>query len=299
MTISGFLLGEGPLFSRAHRKRPRSNIAGRPAAHEPAVGAAGADGSADAAESGGSGGSTGSGTGTGAGSKEPKKPQSVASKLNWLRAGVLGANDGIVSISGLLIGVAAADPSNTSAILIAGIAGIVSAALSMAVGEYVSVSTQRDTEEELVVQKQKLIDTDPAGQEAQLAHLWEGRGLTPNTAKVVAAELTERDAVGSHMRIEHNIDPGDLTNPWAAAGSSMVSFVAGSAIPFLAMILCPPGVRIAATFGAVLVALALTGYISAWLGDAPKGRAVARLLLGGTVAMALTYVIGHTFGVNA
>ncbi|WP_115727538.1 VIT1/CCC1 transporter family protein [Actinomyces culturomici] len=229
---------------------------------------------------------------------EPEKKQSIATRLNWLRAGVLGANDGIVSISGLLVGVAAADPTNTKAIAIAGVAGIISAALSMSVGEYVSVSTQRDTERQLVRTQQALLDSDPVGQERRLADLWVDRGVSEETAACVAKELSAYDALDAHLTTEHNIDPDDLTNPWAAAFSSFVAFLVGSLLPLATMLLFPPSIRIPETFAAVLVALALTGWVSATLGEAPRGRAVARLLIGGAVAMALTYGVGHLFGVN-
>ncbi len=222
---------------------------------------------------------------------------SVTSRLNWLRAGVLGANDGIVSISGLLVGVAAADPTNTHAIAIAGLAGIASAALSMSVGEYVSVCTQRDTERQLVRQKEAELAADPAGQERVLALLWEKKGLSPEVAAAVAADLSKSDALDAHLSTEHNIDPDDLTNPWAAAASSFLAFLMGAALPLLTMLVLPANLRIPATFGSVLIALALTGWISAWLGEAPKGRAVVRLLIGGAAAMALTYGVGHLFGV--
>ena len=231
--------------------------------------------------------------------KEPFGGGSIAQRLNWLRAGVLGANDGIVSISGLLVGVAAADPANTSAIAIAGAAGIMSAALSMAVGEYVSVSTQRDTERQLAVEKQAELTRDPSGELEGLAALWETKGLSADTARTVAQELTDRDAVSAHLTAEHNIDPHDLTSPWAAAISSLVSFVAGSALPFLTMLAFGPGLRIPATIVAVMIALAITGWVSAWLGEAPRTRAVLRLLAGGAAALALTYTVGHLFGVSA
>lgn len=228
----------------------------------------------------------------------PERKHSVSRRLNWLRAGVLGANDGIVSISGLLVGVAAADPTNTPAIAIAGVAGIVSAALSMSVGEYVSVSTQRDTERELVRVQKSLLEADPEGQERKLADMWVRRGLSEETAALVARDLSRHDALDAHLTTEHNIDPDDLTNPWAAAGSSFLAFLFGSLLPLLTMLVFPPAIRIPATFVAVLIALALTGYVSAALGDAPRGRAVIRLLLGGAAAMALTFVVGHAFGVN-
>lgn len=231
--------------------------------------------------------------------EEPFGGGSITQRLNWLRAGVLGANDGIVSISGLLVGVAAADPTNTSAIAIAGTAGIASAALSMSVGEYVSVSTQRDTERQLVIEKRADLARDPQGEENRLTRIWEQKGLSSATARTVAQELSERDAVGAHLTAEHNIDPNDLTSPWAAALSSLVAFVAGSALPFLTMLAFGPQVRIPATMFAVLVALAVTGWVSAWLGEAPRTRAVLRLVLGGAAALALTYGIGHVFGVSA
>lgn len=223
--------------------------------------------------------------------------KSVAAKLNWLRAGVLGANDGIVSISGLVVGVAAVDPTNTKAIALAGIAGIVAASLSMSVGEYVSVSTQLDTERELVARQKKALLTDAAKEESRLAQLWEAEGLSPITASFVAKELSAKDPVKAHLTVEHGIDPDDLTSPWAAAYSSFIAFVIGAMLPFVTMLLMPASSRIAATFVAVTAALALTGYISAWLGEASKGKAVARLVAGGAFAMALTYVVGHIFGV--
>lgn len=223
---------------------------------------------------------------------------SVSSRLNWLRAGVLGANDGIVSISGLVVGVAAVDPANTSAIAIAGVAGIVAASLSMSVGEYVSVSTQLDTEQELVRRQWKALAQDPQAEEARLAKLWEKEGLSAETARAVATELSKKDAIGAHLSVEHGIDPDDLTSPWAAAISSFIAFVIGALLPFVTMLAAPVAVRIPATFVAVVIALGLTGYISAWLGEASRWRAVARLVLGGALAMGLTYVVGSFFGVS-
>lgn len=226
-----------------------------------------------------------------------KDGTSVASRLNWLRAGVLGANDGIVSISGLVVGVAAVDPANTTAIALAGAAGIVAASLSMSVGEYVSVSTQLDTEEELVRRQRLALGTNPDAEEKRLALMWEKEGLSPATARAVAAELSAKDAVSAHLTIEHGIDPEDLTSPWAAAISSFIAFVVGALLPFVTMLTAPVSVRISATFAAVIVALALTGYISAWLGQANRIRAMLRLVAGGALAMGLTYIVGHFFGV--
>lgn len=224
--------------------------------------------------------------------------RSVSSRLNWLRAGVLGANDGIVSISGLVVGVAAVDPTNTSAIALAGIAGIVSASLSMSVGEYVSVSTQLDTEQELLRRQWKALEDNPRAEEQRLAAMWEKEGLSPATARAVAAELSAKDAIGAHLTVEHGIDPDELTSPWAAAFSSFVSFVVGALLPFLTMLLAPVPLRIPATVVAVVIALALTGWISAWLGQARRLRAMLRLVAGGILAMGLTYAVGSYFGVS-
>lgn len=231
-------------------------------------------------------------------SDQPAKQRSLAGRLNWLRAAVLGANDGIVSISGLLVGVAAVNPANTTAIAIAGVAGIVSAALSMSVGEYVSVSTQRDTERQLVADQSALLASDPEGQERKLADMWTKRGLSAEAAALVAKDLSAHDALDAHLRTKHNIDPDDLTNPWAAAGSSFLAFIAGSLLPLLTMLAFPAHLRIGATAVAVLVALALTGWISAVLGEAPRRPAIIRLLVGGSAAMTLTFIVGHLFGVN-
>lgn len=222
--------------------------------------------------------------------------ESLSARLNWLRAGVLGANDGIVSISGLLIGVAAAGPARTGAIALAGIAGIASAALSMAVGEYISVSTQRDTQRQLVARTTAEVEGDPAGQQADLAEQWRRRGLSSSTAAQVAAELSRKDAVGAQLSTRYGLDATDLNSPWAAAGSSFVSFLAGSLLPTAAMLLTPPSWRIAATILAVLAALTATGLISAWLGETPTRHSVIRLLVGGTAAMAVTYLIGTVGG---
>ena len=160
-------------------------------------------------------------------------------------------------------------------------------------------AAQRDTERQLGVEKAAELEADPAGEVDRLAAIWEGRGLSVTTARTVAEELSEKDAVGAHLTAEHNIDPNDLTSPWAAALSSLVSFVVGSALPFLTMLAFPPSSRILATIIAVMAALALTGWVSAWLGEAPRTRAVVRLMAGGALALALTYGIGHVFGVSA
>ncbi|WP_280430233.1 VIT1/CCC1 transporter family protein [Nocardia brasiliensis] len=231
---------------------------------------------------------------TAAAGPHPHEPhaEGLASKLNWLRAGVLGANDGIVSTAGLVVGVAAAT-TGTGAIFTAGIAGLSAGAISMAVGEYVSVSTQRDSERALLAKEQRELREEPEYELAELAGIYEAKGLSPETARQVAAELTAHDAFTAHAEVELGLDPTELTNPWHAALSSAVSFTVGALLPLLAILLPPVSVRIPVTFAAVIVALALTGSVSACLGGSAPGRAVLRVVLGGALAMAVTYGIGQ------
>ncbi|BAH35473.1 conserved hypothetical membrane protein [Rhodococcus erythropolis PR4] len=216
-------------------------------------------------------------------------------RLNWLRAGVLGANDGIVSTAGLVVGVAAAT-TERSAIFTAGFAGLVAGAVSMALGEYVSVSAQRDTERALLQKEKKELLETPEAELQELTEIYENKGLSPETARRVAEELTEHDAFAAHVEVELGIDPDDLTNPWHAAISSAISFTIGAAIPLVAILLPPTGIRVPIAFFAVLIALALTGTISATLGGARKTRAVLRVVIGGALAMAVTYGVGQLVG---
>lgn len=215
--------------------------------------------------------------------------------LNRLRAGVLGANDGIVSIAALVIGVAAAT-QDISAILIAGTAGVIAGSLSMAIGEYVSVSSQRDSEAALIArERQELID-QPEAELQELADIYEAKGLSKKTAQLVAQELTDHDAFRAHLDAELGIDERQLTNPWHAAWSSALSFLAGAALPLLAIGLTPSDWRIGVTFLASLVALAITGGAGAYLGNSTVLRPVLRVTLGGGLALALTWGIGHLLG---
>lgn len=220
---------------------------------------------------------------------------SVASKLNWLRAGVLGANDGIVSTAGIVVGVAAATVE-TQQIFTAGIAGLVAGAISMAAGEYVSVSTQRDTEKALMDEERREHAEQPSAERDELAALLEIRGVSPETAQTVADELSERDTFRAHVELELGLDPHELTNPWHAALSSAVSFILGALLPFAAILLPPPTFRIPVTVVATLVALAITGLISARLGRANPVRAALRVTIGGALAMAITFAVGHLVG---
>lgn len=220
-----------------------------------------------------------------------------ASRLNWLRAGILGANDGIVSIAALVVGVAAAT-SDIRTILIAGVAGIVAGSISMAAGEYVSVSSQRDSERALIArERQELID-QPDEELLELAEIYQAKGLSASTARLVAKELTAHDAISAHLEAELGIDERGLTNPWHAAFSSALAFLAGATLPMLAITLPPDGWRIPLAFGASLLALAITGWVGARLGNSPPLRPVFRVLAGGTFALLLTWGIGTVLGVS-
>jgi VIT1/CCC1 family predicted Fe2+/Mn2+ transporter len=219
----------------------------------------------------------------------------LGGKLNVLRAGVLGAQDGIVSTAGLVIGVAGASASS-SALLIAGLAGLVSGALSMAGGEYVSVSAQKDTEVAVVEKERWELQTMPERELTELAKLYEEKGLPPDLAHQLAVELHKPDALAAHAETELGLDPTERANPWSAAGTSAVSFALGAMLPLLAITLTPAAIRIPVTFVVVSVALVATGYVSAHLGGAPKVRAVLRNLGVGVLAMVVTYGIGALVG---
>lgn len=231
------------------------------------------------------------------GVRHPDEPHggSVSARLNWLRAGVLGANDGIVSTAGIVVGVAAATVAR-GPIMTAGIAGLAAGAVSMALGEYVSVSTQRDTERALLIKERQELRDDPEAELQELADLYEARGLTPRTARTVANELSDGDVLRAHAEAELGIDPDDLTSPWQAGAASALSFTVGALLPLLAILLPPLTLRIPVTVAAVLVALAATGFTSARLGGAPAGRAVVRNVVGGGLALAITYLLGHLMG---
>src|SRR6476620_9122219 len=171
----------------------------------------------------------------------------LSSRLNWLRAGVLGANDGIVSTAGLVVGVAAAT-TERGVIATAGIAGLVAGAVSMALGEYLSVSTQRDTEKAMLAKERRELAESPDEEFAELIAMYRTKGLSADTAKLVAQELTGHDAFAAHVDIELGIDPDEPTNPWHAAYASALSFTLGAARPLLAILLPPTGIRIPITF---------------------------------------------------
>ncbi len=215
--------------------------------------------------------------------------------MNWLRAAVLGANDGVVSVAGLVVGVAGATAAR-GPIFTAGLAGLVAGAVSMALGEYVSVSSQRDSERaQLAKERHELRDT-PEGELAELTAIYEAKGLRPRTAAQVARELTEHDAFTAHAEAELKINPAELTNPWHAAAASAGAFVAGALLPLVAILLPPAAWRVPVTFVAVLIALGLAGALGARIGGSRVRRAVLRVIVGGAAGLAFTYGVGHLFG---
>jgi len=220
----------------------------------------------------------------------------IAARLNWLRAGVLGANDGIVSVAGLVVGVAGATTDRTP-ILTAGLAGLVAGAVSMALGEYVSVSSQRDTERSMLEKERRELADFPEEELEELAGIYVAKGLSAATAQLVAEELTAKDAFSAHADAELGINPDALTNPWHAAISSAASFTVGALLPLLAIVLLTPSTRVPITFAVVLVALAITGSISAQVGGSQHRTAMLRILIGGALAMIITYSVGQVVGV--
>ncbi len=218
-------------------------------------------------------------------------------RAGWLRAAVLGANDGIVSVSSLIVGVAAADPG-PAAVLVAGAAGLAAGAMSMAAGEYVSVSSQSDVERaDIARERQALIDT-PEAEQAELASIYESRGLSPATAALVARELTEKDALAAHVRDELGLSEVHTANPLQAAFASAVTFTGAAAIPLAAAALAPTGLIIPAVVVTTMACLAGLGAVGARAGGAPLLPATARVLFWGAAAMAITAGVGRIFGVS-
>ena len=227
----------------------------------------------------------------------PREPHSggTAGRLNWLRAAVLGANDGIVSVAGIVIAVAGATTAR-GPIFTAGLAGLVAGAVSMALGEYVSVSSQRDSERAQIRQEKRELADTPDAELTELTALYEAKGLSAATARTVATELTARGALSAHLDAELHIDPADIPSPVQAAAASALSFTSGALLPVLAILLPPASLRVPVTFAAVLIALGLTGALSARLGGSNIRRAVLRVIVGGALGLAFTYGIGYLFG---
>ncbi|MCX8528823.1 MAG: VIT family protein [Rhodoluna sp.] len=225
---------------------------------------------------------------------EEFQKSSMAAKLNWLRAGVLGANDGIMSTSGLILGVAGAT-TDRAAILIAGVAAVVAGSISMAGGEYTSVSAQKDSEKAALAVERKELKDNPEGELRELQWFYEQKGMSPELAKKVAAELTSKDALKAHAEAELGIDSDHHVSPTQAALSSFVAFAAGGLLPLFAA-MGDAHLRIYLVIGSVVAALTLTGYVGAKIGGAKPGRGIARNLIVSLLTMGVTYVVGHLFG---
>lgn len=219
----------------------------------------------------------------------------LGGRAAWLRAGVLGANDGLISTASLMVGVAAAD-SSRSAILVAGVAGLTAGALSMAAGEYVSVSSQRDTEQADLERERRELEADPDAERDELARIYRDRGLSPALAEQVADELSQLDRLAVHARDELGFDPEALANPGQAATVSALSFVIGAVVPILIGALASSGLRVPLTMIVTLVGLVVLGAAGAKLGGAPQRRAAVRVLVGGALALIISLGIGRLTG---
>ena len=218
-------------------------------------------------------------------------------RVGWLRAAVLGANDGIVSTASLIVGVAAAEVSRGS-ILVAGLSGLVAGAMSMAAGEYVSVSSQSDTERADLKREREELATSPQSEHAELAAIYVARGLDPKLADEVATQLMARDALGAHARDELGITETLVARPVQAALASAGSFAVGAALPLLLVLVVPVSLIIGSVAAGSLLFLSLLGTMAAWTGGASIGRSVIRITLWGALAMGLTAAVGAIFGAS-
>jgi VIT1/CCC1 family predicted Fe2+/Mn2+ transporter len=216
-------------------------------------------------------------------------------RSGWLRAAVLGANDGVVSTAALIVGVASSGAS-LEAVRIAGVAGLVAGAMSMAVGEYVSVASQKDIEEADLRMEERALQEHPRAELAELTEIWRGRGLDPDLARQVAQQLTEADALAAHARDELGLTEVAAARPMQAASTSAVAFALGAALPLLAYLWGPSSLRSPAVIVVALAALGLLGALGAALGGAPRLRATIRVAVGGAAAMGVTMLIGELTG---
>lgn len=218
-------------------------------------------------------------------------------KSNWLRAAVLGANDGILSTASIAVGVAAAS-SDRDMLVLATLAGVVAGALSMAAGEYVSVSSQTDVEAADIAREKVELEEMPELELKRLAAIYEGRGLSKETAMLVATELTAHDALGAHVRDELGITETNQANPIQAAFASMAAFSVGGALPLLVTLFIPMGVMEYSLYVFAILFLGILGAMAAKTGGSPIGKAIVRITLWGTIAMGLSAFIGYLFGVS-
>lgn len=218
-------------------------------------------------------------------------------RVGWLRAAVLGANDGLLSTTSIVVGVAAASPERNTIILTA-LAGMIAGALSMAAGEYVSVSSQEDTEKSDLLREKRELEEIPEIELLELAKIYENRGVTKETALLVATELTAHDALGAHAHDELGINEMTQAKPFLASLASFFSFIAGALLPMILAIFAPEKEMIYYQYGFSIIFLMVLGAISAKIGGSKIGIAVLRICFWGTVAMGITTLVGHLFGVK-
>lgn len=221
----------------------------------------------------------------------------LSHRNNWLRAGVLGANDGLISTASLLAGMVAANPQYQT-LLLAGASAVVAGAISMAAGEYVSVSSQADTEKADIALEQQELTQNPEYELRELAQIYQARGLSPELAAEVAQQLTAHNALEAHLKDEIGIDTNELSNPLQAAFASAIAFIIGAIIPILVILLIPSAWLWGALMFSTVLGLAGLGFLSAKLGGAPIIPAVMRIVIWGVIAMSITSLIGKMLGVS-
>lgn len=226
--------------------------------------------------------------------QKAKKNRSLAEKINVMRASVMGANDGIVSVAGIVIGVAGAT-NNNYAIFLSGIAGMLAGTISMAMGEWVSVSTQRDSERRAVEKESALLDQDYDGEFEFIKNKYRDTGIPDHLAAKATTEMMTGDSIDTAVRERYGFNPKEKTSAIAAALASMISFPTGSLLPLLSITFFPERIKLISTIIAVVIALVITGYTAAALGNANRGKAALRNVVSGLLTMAVTYGIGLLF----
>ncbi|MFC6253968.1 VIT family protein [Secundilactobacillus hailunensis] len=224
-----------------------------------------------------------------------KKKQTLAQRINIMRASVMGANDGILSVAGIVIGVAGAT-TNNFAIFISGISGMLAGTVSMAMGEYVSVNTQKDAQRRAIMNQKDALAKNYDDEFNFVKQKYVDDGIDSQLAEQATSEMMDQDSLVTTVRERYGFDVGEYTSPYAAAISSMISFPIGSILPLLAITMLPASIRIIGTFVAVVIALAITGFSAATLGNAKRGNAVVRNIVSGMLTMIVTYVIGTLIG---
>lgn len=224
-----------------------------------------------------------------------KKKQTLAQRINIMRASVMGANDGILSVAGIVIGVAGAT-TNNFAIFISGISGMLAGTVSMAMGEYVSVNTQKDAQRRAIMNQKDALANSYDDEFNFVKQKYVNEGIDPQLAEQATNEMMDQDSLVTTVRERYGFDVGEYTNPYAAAIASMISFPIGSILPLLAITMLPTSIRIFGTFVAVVIALAITGFSAATLGNAKRGNGVFRNVVSGVLTMLVTYAIGTLIG---